>query len=341
MAHGRIWPAHPKPLPDELLSSWIVRVAQANGIKLQTLCWILFGNARSPWNRDIDRSAPKWLLKAMSEHTGVNYWDAYHATLTTYRTILYPNRRRSGQLRWILPVRTYAMNRKGYGQQFCPLCLAEDLIPYFRKTWRVALFTFCPKHQVILRDACPSCGVPVVFHRNDFGVEQGNTKPIFTCYACGFDFRAATTTAAIFPSKEIRGLFCEMLVFLQTPIVRMERFDLGFFAVLHQFCRIMGSHQNAGSLQSFVANRLGMELKEIELGRTSIERRRIAERHDLLLCALWLLAAPTERIREAWETRAVRYNLMLKDVDESPKWFSQLAERCSNWRLGYRASCVE
>lgn len=95
MVHGRIWPAHPKPLPDELLSSWIVRVAQANGIKLQTLCWMLFGNERSPWNRDIDRSAPKWLLKAMCEHTGTNYWDAYHTTLTTYRTILFPSRRRS------------------------------------------------------------------------------------------------------------------------------------------------------------------------------------------------------------------------------------------------------
>lgn len=338
MAHGRLWPAHPKPLPDELLSSWIVRVAQANGIKLQTLCWMLFGNARSPWNRDIDRSAPDWLLKVMCEHTGAKYWDAYHTTLTTYRTILYPSRRRSGQLRWILPVRTYAMTRKGYGQQFCPQCLAEALTPYFRKAWRVALFTFCPKHQVMLHDACPSCGVPVVFHRGDFGVEQGNTKPIFSCYACGFDFRAASTAAATFPNKEIRALFYEMLEFLQMPTVLMERFDLGFFAVLHQFCRIMGSRQNASRLRKFVADRLDMEVSDIELSRISIERRRVAERHELLLCALWLMAVPTDRVREAWETGAVRYNLMLKDIDESPKWFGQLAARCSNWRRGYRAT---
>ncbi len=337
MAYGRLWPAHPKPLPDELLSSWIVRVAQANGIKLQTLCWMLFGNERSPWNRDVDRSAPKWLIKTICEHTGTRYWDAYHTTLTTYRTILYPNRRRSGQLRWILPIRTFAMTRKGYGQQFCPKCLAEDQIPYFRKAWRVALFTFCPKHQVMLHDACPLCDVPVAFHRSDFGVEQGNMRPIFCCYACGFDFRAATTTAATFPSKEIGELFCEVLPFLQAPIVRMERFDQGFFVVLHQFCRIMGSHQNAGNLRRFVANRLGIDLTEIELGRTSIEHRRVAERHDLLLCALWLMASPTERIREVWEAKAVRYNLMLKDIGESPKWYLQLVGKCSNWRLGYRA----
>lgn len=337
MVHGRLWPAHPKPLPDELLSSWIVRVAQANGIKLQTLCWMLFGNERSPWNRDVDRSAPKWLIKAICEHTGTCYWDAYHKTLTTYRTILYPSRRRSGQLRWILPIRTFAMTRKGYGQQFCPQCLAEDQTPYFRKFWRVALFTFCPKHQVMLHDACPLCGLPVVFHRSDFGVEQGNARPIFSCFACGFDFRAASAAAPTFYNKEIRDLFCEMLLFLQMSAVRMERFDLGFFSVLHQFCRIMGSRQNAGRLRSFVADRLCMEVSDIALGRTPLEHRRVTERHELLLCALWLMAAPTERIREAWEARAVRYNLLLKDIEESPKWFWQLAAKCSNWRRGYRA----
>lgn len=338
MVHGRLWPAHPKPLPDELLSSWIVRVAQANGIKLQTLCWMLFGNARSPWNRDIDRSAPKWLLKAMCEHTGVNYWDVYHTTLSTYRTILYPSRRYSGQLRWILPVRTYAMTRKGYGQQFCPQCLSEDRMPYFRKGWRVALFTFCPRHQVMLHDACPSCGSPLVFHRGDFGVELEKTRPIFSCYVCEFDVRAASKVAPSFPSQEIQNLFCSMLAYLETPAGRMERFDLGFFTVLHQFCRIMGSRQNSGILRNFVANRLGLRMTDVELGRIAIEHRRVTERHDLFLCALWLMAEPTERIREAWEAKAVRYNLMLKDIDEAPQWFKQLAGRCSNWRLGYQAS---
>ena len=26
---GTIWPIHPKPLPDELLTSWMVRIARA------------------------------------------------------------------------------------------------------------------------------------------------------------------------------------------------------------------------------------------------------------------------------------------------------------------------
>lgn len=336
MLSGKLWPAHPKPFPDEILSSWIVRVAEANAIKLQTLCWMLFGNARSPWNRDVDRSAPNWLLKAICEHTGTNYWDAYRTTLATYRNVLYPHRQTAGQLRWILPVRAHGMTREGYGQQFCPQCLAEDQKPYFRKVWRVALFTFCPLHQIMLYDACPSCGVPVVFHRRDFGVGLKQAGPICGCHACGFDFREAVSVTPDFPREEVHGLFSEMLGFLQMPRARGERFDLGFFAVLHQFCRIMGARQNAGRLRKFATDRLGIAMVEIELGRTTFEHRRGAERHNLLLCALWLMAAPAERVREAWEAKAVRYNLMLKDIDELPTWFRQLTAGCSNWRRGYR-----
>ena len=33
---GRLWPAHVKPQQDELLSSWLVRLAMAHGVKLHT-----------------------------------------------------------------------------------------------------------------------------------------------------------------------------------------------------------------------------------------------------------------------------------------------------------------
>ena len=81
MLSGKMWPAHPKPLPDELLSSWIVRVAEANAIKLQTLSWMLFGNGVSPWNRDIDRNAPRWLIDVLCEHTGSSYGEQWEQFL--------------------------------------------------------------------------------------------------------------------------------------------------------------------------------------------------------------------------------------------------------------------
>lgn len=336
MLSGKLWPAHPKPFPDELLTSWIVRVAEANGAKLQRLCWDLFGNERSPWNRDADRSAPRWLIKAFSEHTGTPFWDAYRTTLTTYRGQLFPARQVSGQLRWVLPIRTHGMQRDGFGQQFCPQCLTEDAVPYFRKTWRLAMFTFCPMHQVMLHDACPNCGVPVAFHRRDFGVELVEAKPICCCYACGFDFREGERKEPLFADQEGREFPVRILTSIADRDAADERFDLGFFAVAHQFCHVLGGKLNANRLGRFIIHQLGVELEPWERSRKYFERRRIQERHQMLLCVWWLMQQPEVRIRQAWEAKAVRYNLMLKDIRGCPKWYRELAERCSNWRRGYR-----
>ncbi len=59
---GSLLPVHLKPLPDELLSSWLVRIAHGHGMKLQTFCAVIFGREKSIWNRDIDKLAPEWLV---------------------------------------------------------------------------------------------------------------------------------------------------------------------------------------------------------------------------------------------------------------------------------------
>lgn len=160
MAHGRLWPAHPKPLQDELLTSWFVRVAQANGIKLQTLSWMLFGYGRSPWHLDIDRRPPPWFQDVVRARTGVSQEEIRRATLDIYRQRLYPKPRSSGMLRWVLPILSAGASRHGFGVQFCPECLSLDADPYYRKPWRLALFTYCPVHGCLLYDACPACGDP-------------------------------------------------------------------------------------------------------------------------------------------------------------------------------------
>ena len=334
MLSGKLWPAHPHPLLDEILSSWIVRVAAANGVRLQPLCWMLFGNAQSPWNRDIDRNAPHWLIKAFSQHTGINYWDIFRTTLATYRTRLYPRRQAVGQLRWILPVKNHGMQRTAFGQQFCPECLATDAIPYFRKQWRVALYTYCPKHRIALHDACPGCGAPVMVFRGDFGRELTDARPMYVCHACGYDFREAARSEAVFPNVELLQIFDGTLLSLEEPLEEAGRFDLGFYAVTHQFCRLMVSKQNSGRLQGFIAERLGVPSLLPSPRRICFEQLRRGERHQFLLCALWLMADIQHRLEAAWGAKAVRYNLMLKDMEEVPAWYKSLVGKFSGWRRG-------
>jgi hypothetical protein len=115
-----------------------------------------------------------------------------------------------------------------------------------------------------------------------------------------------------------------MLRSLELPRAESDIFDMGFFAVLHQLCRIMGMEQNQGKLLAYVSGRLQIPVPSVVLRRISVEERRLAERHQLLLCGLWLMVDLEDRLRAAWKANAVRYNLMVKDFRDSPRRYSLL-----------------
>jgi len=104
--------------------------------------------------------------------------------------------------------------------------------------------------------------------------------------------------------------------------------------VMHQFCRLMGMRQNGRRLQRFIEERLDLPYLPLLQGRISVEQRNHDERHQLLLCALWLMADLGCRLESAWLSKALRYNLMIKDFDDSPGWYRLLADRFSDWRKG-------
>lgn len=45
--------------------------------------------------------------------------------------------------------------------RFCPVCLLEDEVKYFRIEWRFLCWLWCPLHMCRLLDACPACAKPV------------------------------------------------------------------------------------------------------------------------------------------------------------------------------------
>ena len=69
---GSIWPLHPQPQPDELLSSWMIRLAHANRFKVHSFYSQFFGRERQVWTRDIDHFAPSWLLHGLSMRSGLS-----------------------------------------------------------------------------------------------------------------------------------------------------------------------------------------------------------------------------------------------------------------------------
>ncbi len=330
-----LWPIRYKPLPDELLSCWLVRLAHGHGLKVQTFCNLMFGNKRQVWNRDIDRLAPPWLIEELVRRTGTSPEIAWNTTLHAYEGILYSKFRSAGALQWILTLKMYHRTRQGFGLQFCPTCLAEDAAPYFRKRWRIALNTVCTRHGTMLLDRCPECGAGVAFHRLDMtraDADAIGVTPLSYCHSCGFDLRNAVIEKPIAYDQDASSLLLEVNCQFDQEVMPDSDWDVGRFAVMHQLCRIMTAHYKHVHLREFVLDQIGAQDVELTAGRISIEMRIIRERHHLLQLAAWLLVDLEPRLTAAWRAGAVRYNVLLKDFSEPPVQYHRIVERFSNWR---------
>jgi len=254
-----LWPIHLKPLPDELLSCWLVRLAHGHGLKVQTFCNLIFGNKLQVWNRDIDRLAPAWLVDELAVKTGTPREVAYAATLRTYEGRVYGSFKASGALQWIQTLKMYHRKRTGYGLQFCGQCLGEKPFPYFRKHWRLSFMTICPKHQTMLHDRCPQCGTSVAFHRIDMEFASLLTdQAMALCHLCRFnlcDAPAIPITSYESHSSHWHAKLCQAFSghgsSLPSP-VSLEELD-----VLRHMVRLMCGRYKTLTLHAFVCEKIG------------------------------------------------------------------------------------
>ena len=168
------WTFRLKPLPDELLSSWLTRVAFAHG---QTP--YVFHNLHLPglpvWNRDVDRAHGAGLVAAISAVSGVSATRIRAASLERYSK-LGLDASAHGEWPFVLAAGIYHRKRRRHGLQFCPNCLSAETA-YFRRSWRLAFILKCPACSMTLSDACPHCDAPVVPHRA--------LSDMRACHRCG------------------------------------------------------------------------------------------------------------------------------------------------------------
>lgn len=182
---SKLWPIHPQPLPDELLSSWMVRLARGNGYKIHGFYTQFFGLDRQIWNRDIDHLAPRWLISGLSERTGIPESRIEQMALRSLETYAFERLNDAGTTRWLMAIGVFHRTRRAFGQQFCPICLSEDAEPYLRRSWRLALTTICEQHGVVLQDRCNACGRPVAPHRADM-TSHRSRLPHMSIVRCSF-----------------------------------------------------------------------------------------------------------------------------------------------------------
>ncbi len=182
--HPGAWPLKIPPLPGEITTSWIVRAALAYGETPTGFARLVWGNL-PVWNRDCDTHLTQEGLCQLATRLRVSENDAIATSLRSAIARLGgTNVLTSGLLR----IGVFHRVRRRHGQQFCPRCLGEDLVPYMRHDWRLGFLLYCINHGCLLRDACPVCDAPVTVHRSP-------NSQIDRCWKCDATLVASSEVA--------------------------------------------------------------------------------------------------------------------------------------------------
>lgn len=183
-------PAHVKPKNDELLSSWLVRLSAAHGLKPYPFASTIYSEVHAWELRDVDRARDSGFLNTLANKTATDVERIINTTLTSYEGWLFESHLQHGTTAWIMPRGAMKhLKHKYFGLQYCPLCLSEDKQAYFRREWRLAFNVLCTKHKILILDRCPKCGEAINFYINISRDSYVDSDRLTVCHNCHSDYR--------------------------------------------------------------------------------------------------------------------------------------------------------
>jgi TniQ len=178
LAPGVLLHVRLRPLSGESIYSWLHRLARANGfltIRQMLNDLSLKGLDRSDFDLvDDDRFFATLSRACMLDESQVRA-----LSLRSLEGSLARSFPRSAYHQWLLrSVPRHSGVHPSARYMFCPRCVAEDAIPFWRFHWRVAALTVCEKHQCLLLEDCPACGRP-------YQLDCLAPQPLNVCPNCG------------------------------------------------------------------------------------------------------------------------------------------------------------
>jgi len=242
-------------MPDEMISSWLVRAALTQGCDPLVLTGELWPKWRI-WTVDADRFFADERIKHLSRVSGIPMEALRAATLCSVANRIFGGTLPDKMMwPWMLALGARNTKRRS-GLQYCSACLAEDAKPYFRLQWRFAWHTGCERHNSLLLDRCHACNAPIEPHRL-----LAKDRNISICATCKADFRDASirswsTEASLFQSMADHVVRQNQGMFQGHAVVAAEWFELACF-----FARLLrrANHGGIEALQEFI-ERLGGKL---------------------------------------------------------------------------------
>jgi len=180
-------PGYIPPEEDEILSSWIFRLARSH--KMKPFTFAKYGlEVPDLWNRDFDKFYNQKLIDVLTTLTPLSHCKITSLHLISYQDIIFNSKINSAFTEGILNVGVEHRMRNNKGLLACPLCLSKK--QYYKKSWRLLSSIVCTDCRCNLIDECPDCKMPIVFQRLDIGKKDLYLeKPMYLCWNCNNDLR--------------------------------------------------------------------------------------------------------------------------------------------------------
>lgn len=163
----------PKPFFDEAFSSWIQRSCAMHGISLY---WF-----RKYINLSHSKDLDSELIcedykKMFAVLPYASHWE-HLISIAEIDDDFIQKARHENNSNLLARLKRRKINGRNNKFMWCPSCLEEDIVPYFRRYWRNS--RICLIHRIDLRAACQACQSELDLNKTFLGLNLGH------CQSCG------------------------------------------------------------------------------------------------------------------------------------------------------------
>lgn len=307
---SKVLPAFCKPCENEILSSWLARLAYRHGVTTVKLCTLIL-NRQYGLNKDVDKLIKEEQIPILAERTNCTIQQVHATTLASYKNILFysPDMRHCKEA-WLLPSR-YLMHgaHQPYhfnsGLLYCPGCVKKEA--YFKKQWRLAISFVCPECGCYLVDKCPHCG-------------KGNSLDGYMvgCHSCGNDITDCQMEMA---SPELVSLQKHLYEIMEYNKVGIAYIKELYLKVLYVVCSLL-LKKSKGALRNLAED--VFELNDVSYHSIKQNELRLLDtkqRGDVISAVHWLLQKWPERFLNLCRNNYLVRDDLLEDLPQLPSWF--------------------
>ncbi|EAQ65258.1 hypothetical protein MED121_18495 [Marinomonas sp. MED121] len=327
-------PMHPKPFENELLSSWVTRIALENGLYTHALYKSCLGLDSSIFIRDIDKFFVPNLVDSLEQSTGLTSDKIKKLMLTGFEGRITEKIIINSASRWILPLGIYHRTRKNKGVVYCPQCFAETPVKYYKRIWRLSFVVMCEKHLCLLRDCCPHCERPIDYQRlgigktqfetpsNDLGLCGSCTLPLWTNCSSEIPSEYIELTGAYLSFLKAFTLNQPCIPLLKQPM-ELQEFN-GLWVLISSILR---KHYFNSGVRANILKFTGIDIHSSTGTHVSFDQRPIEERFKILLAIFWILDKWPDRLLQL-AGGTIYSKSAFKDLSESPPfWLNTVIHR--------------